>query len=133
MEEGQKVVDHLGALRGRRILIVEDEYIVAWDLAQSLEQIGASVIGPVGSVASALVLISEEAALDIAVLDINLGSEQVFPVADALQARGLPFVFATGYDPSSIPGKYREALRFEKPVDSHALARELAGGLAGDG
>ncbi|HYI06219.1 MAG TPA: response regulator [Reyranella sp.] len=119
------MADHSGALRGRRILIVEDEYIVALDLAQSFEQIGAAVVGPVGSVASALALLSEETALDMAVLDINLGREKVFLVADALRARGLPFVFASGYDASSIPGAYRDVPRFEKPIDINALAREL--------
>jgi ActR/RegA family two-component response regulator len=109
---------------GRRILIVEDEYIVALDLARSFEQIGASVMGPVGSVARALALLSEGTTFDMAV-DINLGSEQVFPVADALWSRGLPFVFATGYDTASIPSACRGVPRFEKPVDIHALAREL--------
>jgi len=125
MEKGRKVADHAGALRGRRILIVEDEYIVALDLAQSLEQIGAAVIGPVGSVGRALALLSEGTTFDMAVLDINLGSEKVFPVADALWARGLPFVFATGYDTASMPSTYRGVPRFEKPVDIHALARGL--------
>jgi hypothetical protein len=85
---------------------VEDEYIVALDLARSFEQIGASVMGPVGSVARALALLSEGTTFDMAV-DINLGSEQVFPVADALWSRGLPFVFATGYDTASIPSACR--------------------------
>ncbi|MCQ4190789.1 response regulator [Methylocystis suflitae] len=82
-------------LSGRRILIVEDEYIIAADLAQLLEGLGAKV-GPAGSVADALALIARQPAIDVALLDVTLGSEKIFPVADVLQARGVAFVFATG-------------------------------------
>jgi CheY-like chemotaxis protein len=119
------MADHAGALRGRRILIVEDEFIVAYDLAQSFEQVGAEVVGPVGSVASALALLATETTLHIAVLDINLGSEKVYPVADAMRERGVPFVFATGYDQAAIPGTYHDVPRFEKPLDIQGLARVL--------
>jgi CheY-like chemotaxis protein len=112
-------------LIGRRILVVEDEYIIAADLAQSLEDLGASVLGPAGTVADALALVAGEPALDAAVLDINLGSEKVFPVADALQARGVPFVFASGYDVWMVPSEFADAPRFGKPVETRALARAL--------
>jgi CheY-like chemotaxis protein len=113
-------------LIGRRILVVEDEYIIAADLAQSLEDLGASVLGPAGTVADALALVAGEPALDAAVLDINLGSEKVFPVAEALQARGVPFVFASGYDAWMVPSEFADAPRFGKPVEKHALARALS-------
>lgn len=115
------------AMSGRRILIVEDEYIIAADLAQSLEELGVTVIGPAGSVADALTLMAGEPAIDAAVLDVTLGAEKITPVADALRARGVPFIFATGYDAWIIPSAYADAPRFKKPVDTRALAQVLLG------
>jgi len=114
------------ALRGRSILIVEDEYMIATDTAQSVEQLGAAVIGPVGSVAEALALAASAPTIDAAVLDVNLRGEKVFPVADALRARGVPFVLATGYDEWVIPAEYAGTPRCEKPVDAHILVRLLS-------
>jgi CheY-like chemotaxis protein len=114
-------------LRGMRLLIVEDEYLIALDLAVALEEHGASVLGPVGSVADALALIASEDTLDAAVLDINLGRERVWPIADELRQRGVPFIFATGYDAWIIPEPYRDVARCEKPVDTRVLARLLNG------
>lgn len=113
-------------LRDRRLLVVEDEYIVAMDLAGMLEDRGVTVIGPAASVKDALALISAEEVIDGAVLDINLRGERAYPVADALRARGVPFVFATGYDAWTIPEPYADVPRCEKPVDTGALARLLA-------
>src|SRR5947209_14372115 len=81
-------------LRGRRFLVVEDEYVIAADLTASLEALGAEVAGPAPSVAAALTLLESEGdRLDGAVLDVNLGKERVYPVADVLRGRGIPFVF----------------------------------------
>src|SRR4051794_18185888 len=86
------------------LLVVEDDYLIASDLAASLESLGYEVIGPAGSVAEALKLLEVEGSrLDGAVLDINLGNERVYPVADFLKARGTPFVFTTGYDAAVVP------------------------------
>jgi CheY-like chemotaxis protein len=109
-------------LSGLHILVVEDDYMIATDLALSLQSLGVLVIGPAGSVEDALALAGSEPAPDAAVLDINLGAEKVFPVADALRAQGVPFVFTTGYDEWLIPEVYKGTPRFEKPVDAHALA-----------
>lgn len=114
------------ALRGRRLLIVEDEYTIAADLAHALADRGADVVGPVGSVADALALVAAEERLDGAVLDLNLRNERVYAVADALVARGVPFVFATGYGREVIPEAYVQVPRCEKPVEMSALARQLA-------
>lgn len=114
-------------LTGRHILIVEDEYFVAMDLATSLGDMGADVIGPACSVAEALALIrraSDE--LDGAVLDVNLRDERVYPVADALLARGVRFIFASGYDASLLPSGYAHLPRCAKPVDAATIARFLA-------
>jgi len=116
-----------GGLRGRRLLVVEDEYMIAMELTRSLEELGAEVVGPAGSVEDALELVGRDGGrLDAAVLDINLRDERVYPVADALTARGVPFVFATGYDSMAIPSSYASAPRCEKPVDKLQLARLLA-------
>lgn len=115
-------------LHGCEILIVEDEYIIALDLAQSLEELGATVIGPVASVAQALSIISTRDKPHAAVLDVNLGNEKVFPVADELVARGIPFLFATGYDHWVIPEEYRAVPRCQKPIDIRAVTHLLSSG-----
>jgi CheY-like chemotaxis protein len=114
-------------LKGRRLLLVEDEYLVAADLAASLESLGAEVIGPAASVEEALSFVQKDGVpLDGAVLDINLRNERVYPVADVLTARGIPFVFTTGYDAVAIPSAYAQVPRCEKPVDRTQLVRWLS-------
>jgi len=114
-------------LKGRRLLVVEDEYLVAADLAASLESLGAEVIGPAASVEEALFFVEKDGVpLDGAVLDINLRNERVYPVADVLTARGIPFVFTSGYDAVAIPSAYAKAPRCEKPVDRTQLIRWLS-------
>ena len=114
------------ALRGARLLVVEDEYTIATDLARALEEAGVQVVGPAGSVPQALRLISEAQDIHGAVLDIRLRDERVYPVADVLRQRGIPFVFATGYEGWVIPPAYADVPRCEKPVDTSELARVLA-------
>lgn len=86
------------SLRGRHVLIVEDEYLLADDLSDALSDVGAKVVGPAGSIEQATALILSREPIDVAILDVNLRGEMVFPVADALRQRGIPFAFATGYD-----------------------------------
>lgn len=112
-------------LAGRRVLLVEDEYFIADEMACSFEASGAEVVGPVGSVQSALDLIAEAERLDGAVLDVNLRGDKSYPVADSLLARGVPFVFATGYDAISIPARYAHVTRCEKPVDPEKIGKAL--------
>ena len=115
------------ALRGRRLLVVEDEYLIAASLARELEGRGAEVVGPAGSVRDALALVEAAGGrLDGAVLDINLRGERVYPVADALAALGVPFVFVTGYDARVIPDAYAGVPRCEKPVSPALLSRVLS-------
>ena len=115
------------SLANKRLLLVEDEYLIATDLAWAIEQAGAEVVGPAGSVEDALALVREAGGrLDGAVLDVNLRGERVFPVADALAAKGVPFLFATGYDASLIPAHYAKVPRHEKPVDRARLLRQVA-------
>ncbi len=116
-------------LSGKRILAVEDEYMLAQDLALFLEQLGATVVGPVGTVQAALGLATRET-LDAAVLDVNLHNQPVYPVADVLVERGVPIVFATGYDELLMQRAYLNLPRCPKPLDKEALLRVLVREIA---
>ena len=116
-----------GRLDGLRLLVVEDDYFLADEMARALSARGAEVVGPVGGVDDALDLIGSEVPLHGAVLDLNLQGEQAYPVADLLAERNVPFVFATGYDASAIPARFAGVKRYEKPVDAAGLARALLG------
>lgn len=107
-------------LSGRRILVVEDEALVAAMVAGMLEDLGAQVVGPVGTVAKGLAL-AEEADLDAAVLDVNLRGERIDPVAEALERRGIGFVFATGYGVAPA-GPWADVPILDKPYTVEALA-----------
>jgi DNA-binding response OmpR family regulator len=107
--------------------VVEDEYMMAQDLREALESQGAEVMGPVASVADALELLRDRPAPYAAILDINLQGEMVYPVADELRAMGIPFLFATGYEPWSIPEAYKDVPRVEKPVELKQATRKLGG------
>lgn len=111
-------------LQGRKILVVEDEYLIALQVATTLGDAGAEVVGPIGTLRGALGVVAADESLDGAVLDVNLRGELVYPVADALAARGVPFVFATGYDQTVIPERFADATICDKPP---ILADLLAG------
>lgn len=113
-------------LSGLRVLVVEDDYLVATDLAAHLEEYGVEVIGPVCSVQAALDVVNTLGEdLDGASLDVNLRGERVYPVADALLAKHVPFVFSTGYDAAIVPEDYRDVPCCSKPVDTKMLAHTL--------
>lgn len=118
------------SLRGRHVLIVEDEYLLADDLSDALSDVGAKVVGPAGSIEQATALILSREPIDVAILDVNLRGEMVFPVADALRQRGIPFAFATGYDRWALPERFSDVPRIEKPLRSErvtALLQPLVG------
>jgi CheY-like chemotaxis protein len=114
-----------------RILVVEDEYLLADDLADGLAALGAIVIGPVGGLDEALSLLENTPEIDAALLDINLRGEMVFPLADALAVRGVPYLFATGYGHEGIPERYQRARVLEKPVQAGLALGMLTIGLEG--
>ncbi|GEO18118.1 response regulator [Microvirga aerophila] len=113
------------SLTGRRVLVVEDEFFVADDLVQALTRLGAEVLGPVPTRDEALDLLATAEKIDLAVLDINLEDEAVYPVADLLAAQGVPFLFATGYSQAAVPTQYRHVPRWEKPFNPQTLADAL--------
>jgi CheY-like chemotaxis protein len=102
------------------ILVVEDEYFLADDVARALSEAGASVVGPVPTAEEAVDLL-KAGAIDFALLDINLRGQRVYQVADELLRRQIPFMFATGYDQSQIPEPYRGVPRLEKPFSVSQL------------
>ena len=115
-------------LSGRRILVVEDDYLVAQLLVDLLQDAGAEVIGPIGHVDEAIAFIEGNSEkFDGAVLDVNLHGKKSYPIADALAARSVEFVFTTGYDAGVLEGKYAHYPRCEKPFNQPALIAVLAG------
>jgi len=113
------------AAAGRRVLVVEDEFFLASRMAGAFAELGVETIGPVGTVKGALDLVEHNGHLDAAVLDIKLRDGVVYPVAEALRARGVPFVFTTGYNEHAIPDRYNDVARYEKPFDPAQVARAL--------
>ena len=113
------------SLRDRRILIVEDEYLVAMSLAEALQDAGSIVLGPVPSVDKAITKIESEPHIDGAVVDVNLGGVLAYPVADLLIARKIPFVFTSGYEDNLLRDRYSQAKNCAKPYLFAAMEEAL--------
>jgi DNA-binding response OmpR family regulator len=114
-------MDEKVSLSGLRVLVVEDMFLVALDLADQLTDAGCEVIGPASTVKQALESI-DGVDLEGALLDVNLDGERSFPVAEFLAARGIPFVFLTGYDRETVfPLEFQHVTRLAKPVDVKML------------
>jgi DNA-binding response OmpR family regulator len=111
-------------LAGRRILLVEDELMIAMLVELILDEEHCTTVGPFGDVSSALAAAQTEL-LDAAVLDINLAGEMVFPVADALAERGAPFLLLSGYGAMALPSNRRHWPVYDKPFKSDELVAEL--------
>ena len=94
-------------------------------MAGEFAKLGVETIGPANTVERALDLVEHGGHLDGAVLDIKVRGDMVFPVAEALRARGVPFVFTTGYDEHAIPDRYKDVARYEKPFDPAQVVRAL--------
>jgi len=122
-------ISDTGALVGRRILLVEDMLLAALELDKLLRCTGIEPVGPAARLEQALAL-AERERLDGAVLDINLDGKMVFPVAEVLRRRGVPFVFLTGYgDVAALPDEFRSERRLIKPVRTEELRVALADAL----
>ena len=113
------------ALAGLKVLVVEDETIVAMLLEQMLEELGCTVAGVAGQVSAATEL-AQTIDADIAILDMNLGGQRVDPVAEALAARDVPFVFASGYGEDGLAPQFRGRPVLPKPFASAALQQILS-------
>jgi CheY-like chemotaxis protein len=110
-----------------RILLVEDEFIIAAMAEDMLSELGATVIGPAHTIAIALHLAKTDA-IDAAVLDVNMDGEHIAPVAEVLNARGIPFIFATGYGECALDCAQKASI-LDKPYTQETLADALARAL----
>ncbi len=130
-------IPELGAGSGRaretsrlRILVVEDDFLLALRLEMLLDDAGYDVVGPAARLDQALALIKREA-VDAAILDVNLNGTMVFPLADALARQGAPFLFLTAYgDDQVYPEHLRGRPRLSKPQDDNGILRVLRGLLS---
>jgi CheY-like chemotaxis protein len=114
------------SLAGLRLLVVEDEALVAMMLEQMLAELGCNVIEIAGSLALGLALLDGTGVqLDGAILDVNLGGDKVFPVAEKLSEQGVPFIFSTGYGTAGIATEFAHVPVLAKPYDADALAETL--------
>jgi CheY-like chemotaxis protein len=114
------------ALRGRRVLVIEDEMLVAMEFESLLQRQGCAVVGPASTVDRALALLDHDQP-DAALLDLNLNGESASAVAVALRTRGVPFVLVTGYgEAQSSEPELQGAPRVDKPVNHQELVRALA-------
>jgi CheY-like chemotaxis protein len=112
-------------LEGCKILVVEDEFLVAMLIQEILEEAGCVVAGPIPRVAQALEA-AERDAYDAAVLDVNLAGDRIDPVANALSRRNIPFVFVTGYSAGALPTEYAHRPRLCKPFKMAELLGTLS-------
>ena len=114
------------AMNHLRILVVEDEGLVAMLMEDMLDDLGCEVVCSASNVAQALKWITEDGEADAALLDVNLGGETVWPVADALTARGVRFAFTTGYGQLNEP-RFQHAPLLGKPIKGDRLKEVLRG------
>ena len=113
-------------LGGKRVLVLEDDYLIVADLVETLQSLGADVIGPCGTIDQARRQLDSGRGIDFAILDVNLSGRPVFPFADELRSRGIPYVFATAYDATMIPQNHRDVERFGKPYDVGSITEALS-------
>jgi CheY-like chemotaxis protein len=108
-----------------RVLVVEDEYLIRMLLEDMLDELGYGVLAAVGTISEAS-QIATSGEFNAAILDVNLDGQEIYPVADILAKRGLPFVFVTGYGERSLPEPYRGRPTLQKPFQAEQLKRMLA-------
>jgi two-component SAPR family response regulator len=113
------------AITGLRVLVVEDENLVALLLENLLAELGHIVIGPVARLKKALDLIQGEE-IDLAILDVNINGEETYPIADLLAARDMPFFFSTGYGKRSLRAPHQDRPILQKPFQRHDLEKLFA-------
>ena len=118
-------------LAGRRILVVEDEMLVAMSIEDTLIDAGCEVVGPAPTVGRALGLLQDEAKIDAVVLDMNLQGQSGLPVADACDERSIPFLILSGYGDTALSGTHHAAPILSKPFANAVLVKALTTLLEG--
>jgi CheY-like chemotaxis protein len=113
-------------LARRRVLVVEDEVLIGMLLEDMLSDLGYELAATAARVDEASA-IARDGQFDAAILDVNLNGEEVYPVAEILAARGIPFVFATGYGERGLPPAHQNRPTLQKPFQQETLERQLAG------
>jgi CheY-like chemotaxis protein len=124
----EEAVARSSELHGLKILVVEDETLVAFLIEDMLAELGCAAVWHASAVGEALSLIGERQP-DAAILDVNLGTETVYPVASRLDAARIPFVFATGYGRKGLPGEWVRRPVVQKPFAAETLAAALVNAL----
>lgn len=112
-------------LNGKRILVVEDDYLLAADICRDLRNLGATVLGPAPTPFYAMQLINGKN-IDAALLDIRLHGTTVYEVADTLRANGVPILFTTAFNQDELPVRFSEMPLLPKPVNRHILLRQVS-------
>ena len=115
-------------LRGLKVLLVEDETLISFLIEDMLQELGCSDVWHASAVSQALSILSERRP-DIAVVDVNLGGELVYPLVEQLDAAGIPFVFATGYGRTGLPNAWSGRPVVQKPFPLEVLAAALGSAL----
>lgn len=115
----------MNSFGGGRVLVVEDDLLVVADLVDTLHSMGADVVGPIENVDKAIERLNKLSGFVGAVLDVSVQGRFVFPLADELMKRQIPFVFATGYDESVVPERYAGVSKFSKPANDRDIASAL--------
>ena len=117
-------------LSNRKVLVVEDEMMIAMLIEDMLDEFGCELVGPATNVPRALELIGKEI-VDVAVLDLNLDGKDTYAIADALRQNNVPFIFATGYGSTGMRPEYGDRPVLQKPFQAKDLETALAEALAG--
>lgn len=112
------------------VFVVEDEALVALNLEDMLAELGCAIVGPAMRIERARAMIENGIQADVAILDVNVAGEQVFPIAEMLAARGVPIVFATGYDREGLPQDWHNRTILQKPYTLGDVSRSLAAAVA---